>query len=132
MENTGKLKSSGIFGIKLTRKSVVRWKIYLDRARMYIGYISFVMIAFVFLNSFQNQEIRSILDENKLLVYPLIMVLFIIVSLVLGRLDTKLGMRKEEMGNQASENPVTMEMVKSLNDIKEMQEKLLAMNKSGK
>jgi len=97
---------------------------------MYIGYISFVMIAFVFLNSFQNQEIRSLLDENKLLVYPLIMVLFIVVSLILGRLDTKLGMRKEEMRNQASENPVTMEMVNSLNEIKEMQQKILEANRS--
>ena len=130
MENSEYKRSTKLFGIKLNRKSVVRWKIYLDRARMYIGYISFVMIAFVFLNSFQNQEIRSLLDENKLLVYPLIMILFIVVSLILGRLDTKLGMRKEEMRNQASENPVTMEMVNSLNEIKEMQQKILEANRS--
>jgi hypothetical protein len=52
-----------------------------------------------------------------------------VVSLILGRLDTKLGMRKEEMRNQAYENPVTMEIVNSLNEIKEMQQKLLVMNK---
>ena len=130
MNYTGKVKNPNLFGIKLNRKSVVRWKIYLDRARMYMGYINFVMIAFVFLNSFQNQEIRSVLDENKLLVYPLIMVLFIVVSLILGRLDTKLGMRKEEMRNQATENPVTMDMVNSLNEIKEMQQKLLVAKRS--
>ena len=91
---------------------------------MYIGYISFIMIVFVFLNSFKDAEIRHLLDENKLLVYPLIMVLFMIVSLILGRLDTKLGMRKEEMRNIATENPVTMEILKTLKEIQKNQEKL--------
>jgi hypothetical protein len=120
MGNTKKL-----FGISLNQKSVVRWKIYLDRARMYIGYINFIMIAFVFLNSIQNQEIRSILDENKILVYFSMMILFIVVSLFLGRLDTKLGMRKEELRNHATENPVTMEILNSLKEIKENQRKYI-------
>jgi len=122
--NTKKRKLK-LFGIPLNQKSVVRWKIYLDRARMYIGYISFVMIAFVFLNSFENQQIRDLLDNNKLLVYPLIMILFIVISLLLGRLDTKLGMRKEEMRNHATENPVTMEILNSLREIRENQHKMI-------
>ena len=120
-----KRKTLKLFGIPLNQKSVVRWKIYIDRARMYIGYISFIMIVFVFLNSFKDEEIRQLLDENKLLVYPLIMVLFMIISLILGRLDTKLGMRKEEMRNIATENPVTMEILKTLKEIQLNQEKLL-------
>lgn len=114
-----------IFGIPVNQKSVVRWKIYLDRARMYIGYISFVMIAFVFLNSFQSAEIRQFLDSNKLIVYPAIMLVFILISLLLGRLDTKLGMRKEELRNHAQENPVTMEILETLQDIKESQQLLM-------
>jgi hypothetical protein len=123
-----KKKNIRVFGIPLNQKTVVRWKIYIDRARMYIGYISFIMIAFVFLNSFENQQIRDFLDNNKLLIYPLIMVVFIIVSLILGRLDTKLGMRKEEMRNNATENPITMEILQSLQQIKENQKKLLEKN----
>ncbi|MFC1730685.1 hypothetical protein ACFL6I_10165 [candidate division KSB1 bacterium] len=115
-----------LLGIPLNQKSIVRWKIYLDRARMYIGYISFVMIAFVFLNSFQSQNIRQILDENKLLIYPSIMILFIVISLFLGRLDTKLGMRKEELRNISTENPVMMEILESLNEIKENQKELFS------
>lgn len=115
-----------LFGITVDQKSVVRWKIYLDRARMYIGYISFVMIVFVFLNSFQSQEIRDFLDGNKLLVYPAIMVLFVVISLLLGRLDTKLGMRKEELRNHAAENPVTMEILNTLQEIKETQNRHLS------
>lgn len=120
-----------VFGVPLNQKSVVRWKIYLDRARMYIGYISFIMIVFVFLNSFENREIRNVLDENKLLVYPLIMFLFVVISLLLGRLDTKLGMRKEELRNHATENPVTMEILESLREIKEYQQRLLENKNSG-
>lgn len=119
-----------LFGIPLNQKSVVRWKIYIDRARMYIGYISFIMLAFVFLNSFENDTVRTLLDENKLLVYPLIMVLFLVISLVLGRMDTKLGMRKEEMRNIATENPVTMEILQTLKEIQKNQQKLLDENKS--
>ena len=48
----------------------------------------------------------------------LAMLLFIFVALVLGRMDTKLGMRKEEYRNHASENPITMEILTSLRDIK--------------
>lgn len=113
-----------LFGIPVNQKSIVRWKIYIDRARMYIGYISFLMIGFVFLNSFQSEEIRSFLDQNKLVIYPLILILFLVISLILGRLDTKLGMRKEELRNQATENPVTMEILNSLKEIRENQQKL--------
>ncbi|WP_297085999.1 hypothetical protein [uncultured Draconibacterium sp.] len=110
-----------IFGIQLNKRTFIRWKIYIDRARMYIGYISFVMIAFMFLNDFKDETIRSFLDENKLITYPVMMVLFLLFSLILGRLDTKLGLRKEEMRNSATENPVTMEI---LSDLKEIKNKL--------
>lgn len=108
-----------LFGIQLNRRTFIRWKIYIDRARMYIGYISFVMIAFMFLNDFKDEAIRNFLDENKLITYPLMMVLFLVFSLILGRLDTKLGLRKEEMRNAASENPVTMEILQNIKEIKQ-------------
>jgi hypothetical protein len=106
-----------ILGIHLNKKALVRWKIYIDRARMYIGYISFIMIAFMFLNDFENQTIRGFLDDNKFITYPVMMVVFIIFSLILGRLDTKFGFRKEEMRNASSENPVLMEILGKVNKI---------------
>ena len=105
------------FGIHMNRKTFVRWKIYIDRARMYVGYISFVMIAFMFLNDLKSETIRHFLDENKLITYPVVMVLFMIFSLILGRLDTKLGLRKEEMRNASTENPVMMEILDKLTKI---------------
>lgn len=110
-----------ILGIHLNKKALVRWKIYIDRARMYIGYISFIMIAFMFLNDFENESIRSFLDDNKLITYPVMMVVFIVFSLILGRLDTKFGFRKEEMRNASSENPVLMEILEKVNRIEKNQ-----------
>lgn len=108
-------------GIQMNRKTFVRWKIYIDRARMYIGYISFIMIAFMFLNDFENENIRHFLDENKFITYPVVMVLFMVFSLVLGRLDTKLGLRREEMRNASTENPVMMEILDKLTKIEARQ-----------
>lgn len=107
-----------IFGIKFNKKAVVRWKIYIDRARMYLGYFNFAMIAFVFLNSIKDDSIRNLLDENKFITYPLMIIIFIISSLLLGRLDTKFGFRKEEMRNSSTENPVMMDILKTVKEIK--------------
>jgi hypothetical protein len=106
-----------IAGIPVNKKAFVRWKIYVDRARMYIGYISFAMIAIMFLNDLNNEEIRNFLDENKFITYPVIMILFFVFSLVLGRFDTKLGFRKEEMRNASTENPVLMEILEKVKNI---------------
>ena len=106
-----------ILGIKMNKKTLVRWKIYIDRARMYIGYISFVMIAFMFLNDFKDESVRQFLDENKLITYPVVMVLFVVFSLLLGRFDTKFGVRREEMRNSSTENPVMMNILKTLKKI---------------
>lgn len=106
------------FGIKMDKRTFIRWKIYIDRARMYINYTSFIMIAFMFLNDLKDETIRNFLDENKWVTYPVMMVGFVVFSLILGRFDTKLGLRKEEMRNAAVENPVTMEMLEHLRDIK--------------
>jgi len=106
-----------LLGIQINKKAFVRWKIYIDRARMYIGYISFVMIAFMFLNDFENESIRHFLDDNKIITYPLVMFLFVVFSLVLGRMDTKFGVRKEEMRNASSENPVLMEILEKVSKL---------------
>lgn len=108
-----------IIGIEVNKRSFVRWKIYIDRARMYLGYINFLMIAFVFLNSIKNSGIRNFLDGNHLFTYPLIILIFLVFSLILGRLDTKLGFRREELRNSSVENPVLMEILGSLEELKD-------------
>lgn len=120
-----KITKVRVLGIPLNKKTLVRWKIYLDRAKMYLGYINFVMIAFVFLNSINDATVRDMLDGNRLIFYPMVMVMFISISLVLGYFDTKLGLRKEEMRNNAIENPITLEILSNLKEIKANQQNIL-------
>ena len=113
----------------LNKRSLIRWKIYFDRSRMYIGYIQFFLIGIVFLQSFKEEEWGILLYKYAVISIPVLLLLFIIFSLFLGYLDTKLGFREEELRNSSKSNPVMMEMLMSLNEIKE---KLSALEKSKK
>ena len=64
----------------VNKRSLIRWKIYFDRSRMYIGYM-----------------------------------------------DTKLGFREEELRNLSKSNPVMMEM---LNELKEIKNKLNSLDEN--
>ena len=109
---------------KLTanKKSLIRWKIYIDRARMYIGYIQFVMIGFVFLEVFRDTPFGKLIFNNLLVSGPLIFIAFILLSLVIGRIDTLLGLREEELRNSSVSNPVMRDI---LNDVKEIKQELV-------
>ena len=85
---------------------------------MYIGYIQFFLIGIVFLQSFKDQEWGIMLYKYAIISIPLLLALFIVISLFLGYLDTKLGFREEELRNLSRSNPVMMEMLMSLDEIK--------------
>ena len=118
-----------IIKTSINKRSLVRWKIYFDRSRMYIGYIQFFLIGIVFLQSFKDQSWGEYLYRYAFISIPVVLVLFVVFSLLLGYLDTKLGLREEEFRNSSSSNPVMMEMLVSLNEIKE---KLKALEKENK
>lgn len=104
--------------LKATKKSLIRWKIYIDRARMYIGYVQFLMIGFVFLKTYQDSTLGTLIFDNLLLSIPLLFLIFIGFALVLGRLDTVLGLREEELRNSSSSNPVMREMLTKMEELK--------------
>lgn len=113
----------------VNRRSLIRWKIYFDRSRMYIGYIQFFLIGIVFLQSFKDQQWGEFLYRYAVISIPLFLVLFIFLSLLLGYLDTKLGFREEELRNLSKSNPVMVEMLDSLKEIKG---KLIALEEKSK
>lgn len=113
----------------VNKRSLIRWKIYFDRSRMYIGYIQFFLIGIVFLQSFKDEAWGVLLYKYAIISIPVLLLLFIVFSLFLGYLDTKLGFREEELRNLSKSNPVMMEMLTSLNEIKE---KLNALEKERK
>jgi len=103
----------------VNRRSLIRWKIYFDRSRMYIGYIQFFLIGIVFLQSFKGQNWGELIFRYAVISIPIALILFVFLSLLLGYLDTKLGFREEELRNLSKSNPVMMEMLDSLKEIKE-------------
>ncbi len=102
----------------VNKRSLIRWKVYFDRSRMYIGYIQFFLVGVVFLQSFKDQRWSELLFKYALISVPVALILFLILSLLLGYLDTRLGLREEEMRNVSRSNPVMMEMLASLKEIR--------------
>lgn len=111
----------------LNKRTLIRWKVYFDRSRMYIGYIQFFLIGIVFLREFEDKPWGEKVFQYALISIPIALVLFIFISLVLGYFDSKLGLREEEMRNLSKSNPVMMEM---LDQLKELNKKIEHLEKS--
>jgi hypothetical protein len=86
---------------------------------MYVGYFQFFLIGIVFLQSFRDEAWGQILFRYAFISIPIMLVLFVAVSVFLGYLETRWGVREEELRNLSSSNPVMMEMLVSLKEIKE-------------
>ena len=114
--------------IKTNKKSLIRWKIYIDRARMYIGYVQFLMIGFVFLKAYQDSSVGKLIFDNLLVSIPILFLVFIGFALVLGRIDTVLGLREEELRNSSSSNPVMREMLSNMEEMKKELKRLKSEN----
>ena len=104
--------------IKANKKTLIRWKVYIDRARMYIGYIQFLMIGFVFLEAYKDSSIGKLIFDNLAFSIPVLFLIFIVLSLIIGRLDTVLGLREEELRNSSSSNPVMREILSNIEEMK--------------
>jgi preprotein translocase subunit SecG len=84
---------------------------------MYIGYIQFFLIGVVFLQSFKEKSWGELIFDNAIIAIPIGLILFIILSLILGWLDSKLGLREEELRNLSNSNPIIMKILKELQDL---------------
>ena len=107
--------------MKVDKKAFIRWKVYLDRSKMYIGYINLLMMVTIFIKAIQKTSVGTFLIDHAIYTVPILFVLFIVCALVLGYLDSKLGIRSEELRNASANNPVQMEILKTLKEIREHQ-----------
>jgi len=103
--------------IKTNKRTLIRWKVYIDRAKMYIGYIQFFMIGFVLLEAYKETSLGVLIYENMIYSIPIIFLIFIVLSLIIGRIDTLLGFREEELRNSSSSNPVMREILSTIKEI---------------
>ena len=102
---------------KGSKKMLVAFKIYFDRARMYLGYINFFILNLVLINSFDNATISNFIGDHKYMVIPLMFIIYLVLLIFIGYLDTKLGLRQEEMRNNALVNPVLQDLLRTVKDI---------------
>jgi len=110
--------------MRVDKRALIRWKVYLDRSKMYIGYINLFMMVTIFLGAIKNTLVGQFLIAYVYVAIPVLLILFIAFALILGYWDTKLGIRSEELRNLSTENPVQMEMLRTIKEIKEKQVQL--------
>lgn len=116
-----------IYQPDFSKRTIIRWKVYFDRSRMYIGYIQFFLIGIVFLQSFKGSSWGEWIFRYAIIAIPIAFLVFVGLSLILGYFDSKLGLREEEQRNLSRSNPVLMEMLAQL---KELNEKVDSLQRS--
>ena len=107
--------------IKLNKSTFIRWKIHIDRSRMYLGYIQFFMIGIVFFKAFKDKPFGALIFKYAFITIPLLFIAFIFLSILLGYFESRLGLKEEEQRKLTSTNPLMMEL---LNDVKEIKKEL--------
>lgn len=95
---------------------IVRKKVYLDRSRMYSGYVQFFMMGFLFFNSFKS-PLTPIFIRHPLLSGLAGFVLFLAGSMFIGWLDLKLGFFQEEAKRHSSLNPIYTEILQGIAEV---------------
>ena len=110
--------------VKFNKSTLIRWKVYFDRSRMYVGYFQFFLIGIVFIQGFKDEPWADLIFRYALVSIPLLFVLFIFLSLFLGYLDSKFGFREEELRNLSKSNPVMMEILESIKGLRKEIESL--------
>lgn len=84
---------------------------------MYIGYVQFLLIIFVFIKSLGDNFITEFVFTSPMIAVPIILITFVLLSLIIGYLDSRLGFREEEIRNHSKSNPVLMDIQKSLAEL---------------
>ncbi|MBA6251276.1 hypothetical protein [Colwellia sp. MB3u-55] len=115
---------------RFNKKSLIRWKVYIDRSKMYMSYIQFLLIIFVTIESLGDNPVKSFVFNSPLVAVPVILVIFVFASLLIGYLDSRLGFREEEIRNHSKSNPVLMDIQKSLSELNDKIERMEQDNKN--
>ena len=93
---------------------IIRFKVYMDRARIYVGYIQFAFTMFIMLKVYDDTSIGEWLFTRWWAI-ALFFVLFFVGLIIIGYLD-KRYIRPHEQSEMNSTNPEIMEILKLLRD----------------
>ena len=89
--------------MKLARR-IAKYKIYLDRSRAYVGYVQLLLLL---------KLVLSDVGISSLWVLGGGLAACMAVFLLIGYLDTRLGIRSREMENNSLVNPVLKEILEN-------------------
>jgi len=103
-------------------KRIVRYKVYFDRSRMYIGYAQFMVLLLVLFKSYKDTRFGEWFFANVIWVFPLFLVVFFGCSIILGYLDKKY-IRPHEQAEIVKTNPVYMDMYRKVKNIEKILKK---------
>jgi hypothetical protein len=109
---------------RFNKKAIIRWKVYIDRSKMYISYVQFLLIIFVSIKSLGDNPVSEFVFNSPIIAVPIILIIFVLASLILGYLDSRLGFREEEILNHSKSNPVLMDIQRSLNELNDKLNKM--------
>ena len=88
-------------------KRIAKYKIYLDRSRGYAGYVQLLLLLKLTLSD---------MGINSLFVLGGGLAACMGIFLVVGYLDTRLGIRGRELENNSRHNPIFMEILNKINN----------------
>jgi len=91
------------------KKRIGRYLAHINRARQYIGIVNSSLLLIILLNSFDI--------FLKWYWYPVLIVGAVILFVIIGFIDTKLGIRAMEMLVTEKHSPIRMEMYKMIKEI---------------
>jgi len=104
--------------IKINKKTLIRWKVSIDRSRMYINYIQFLLLGYISVKSLHKSPFRDFMFEYWYLTFPVMILLFLFICILLGYWDHKSGIREKENETVSMQNPAVRQMLKDLDEIK--------------
>jgi hypothetical protein len=104
--------------IKINKQTLIRWKVSIDRSRMYLGYIQFFMILYVAVKSLHKSPFRDFIFDWWFFTFPVMILLFLFICILLGYWDHRSGIREKENETVSMQNPAVRQMLKDLDEIK--------------
>ena len=87
---------------------LIRYKVYIDRARAYVGYIQFIMMVLVMLKVYDDSKIGKWFF-SRWWTFPAFIILLFVAFIVIGYLDRRF-IRPREVSEINKVNPELMEI----------------------
>jgi hypothetical protein len=103
--------------MKFDKSFFIRCKVYIDRARMYMGYIQFVLLIFMFLETLKEKHFIVWFKNYPVITSIVGLGFFLLASLFIGWLDYKIGLFAEEQKRHSSLNPILTDILNRIKNI---------------